>query len=467
MPAKGHLKPAVADHLIDVHTRNGTLDKVLNSGIGDDLRAHLEVDRFVFALGVGVTAEAGSEPWLFDGTRLRLVADINPGEQGSEVIAITWVGGRAYFVGFDGHVENLYAFDPVNGSLSVELAALSATARSSQIALSADRFLVVTTADPGLTENRKLLFDTQSGETRDLLDGTDFEDSPYTPVIPAGELGDASYFAVNGLVDGVYQYQLLRLDTQTGAVERIVADLAFEQAGGVAGDRLFFGAREAGESGPLVLYSLDAQGNLRDYPMPDGYLTGIGGDFVGLGEDVYFRTAGRYESDINRIDAAGNVTRIENHAVMVGTAGPALVLLDIEGPDTHFFRIDADGTRTDFAPLPLGEATTLDHAIVGGDLYYTTYDEETLGQSLYRLDIATGAVDLIHQSNRIDIRAVAGVEVLLAVQEDSGDLPDGPTEFFTIDAGTNSFAGFDPVEAPDSLRFGWDLIGPSADTPFV
>lgn len=463
MPAKGHLKPATADHLIAVHSRNGTLDKVLGSGIGDDLRDRMGGDAFAFAFGAGTTDDAGSEPFVFDGTTLRRVADINPGAEGSEVIAATWAGGRAFFIGFDGTAENLYSYDPVTDTLSVELAALSTTARSSQIALAADRFLVVTTADPGLTENRRLLLDTQSGETRDLLDGTDFETSPYTPVIAAGSVGEASYFAVNGEVDGVWKYQLLRLDTQTGAVVQVAADLGFEQAGGAAGDRVFFGARAGGEGGALSLYSLDAAGNLRNYPMPDGYLTGIGGDFVALGEDVYFRTAARYESDIHRIDAAGNVTRIENHAVMVGTSGQSLVLLDLDSPGTHYIRIDADGTRTDFAPLPAGEAITLDHAIAGGDLYYTTYDETTFDHSLYRLDLATGGLDLIHEGGRIDIRAVAGTEVLLA-RDGGGDVP---ADFLTIDAAAQSLADAEPVAAPDDLRLGWDLVTPAPDLLLV
>src|SRR5215208_7064849 len=93
--------PQVIDHLIDVHTNNGTLDKLLHSGIGDVIASHLQ-----HGFLPGFTPATGMEPWLYDGgTQVFLIADINPGPGDSF---------PSQFITFDG---DLYftAFDPVNG----------------------------------------------------------------------------------------------------------------------------------------------------------------------------------------------------------------------------------------------------------------------------------------------------------------------------------------------------------------
>lgn len=108
MPKENNGPPAhVADHLIDAHTRNGTLDKVLDSGIGGTIEEQLLPPEVAFLSGY--TPTYGYELWSYEGgTTVTLVADINSGSGGSYAgfySGFTEFGGDLYFT----------AYDPVNG----------------------------------------------------------------------------------------------------------------------------------------------------------------------------------------------------------------------------------------------------------------------------------------------------------------------------------------------------------------
>ena len=107
MPRPDHAGPpeTIVDHLIDVHERNGTLEKLLASGIGDKVAA-----RLVKPLGY-MTGRTGDDwqPWVWDGgSTVTLLSSAdwdltfdNSGAYGG----FTSFGGDVYFT----------AKDPVNG----------------------------------------------------------------------------------------------------------------------------------------------------------------------------------------------------------------------------------------------------------------------------------------------------------------------------------------------------------------
>jgi ELWxxDGT repeat protein len=110
MPRPDHAGPPenVIDHLIEVHERNGTLEQLLASGIGDEVAAQLAP----LASPVGyMTGKTGGEwqPWVWDGgDTVTLLSSADWG--------LTFANADAYggFTAFGGDIY-FTAEDPVNG----------------------------------------------------------------------------------------------------------------------------------------------------------------------------------------------------------------------------------------------------------------------------------------------------------------------------------------------------------------
>lgn len=88
-------------NLIDVHTQNGTLDNLLNSGIGCAVFGALPSQSGALS---AYTVTYGFEPWSYDGTTLTMIADIYPGgdsEYAGDVGGFLAVNGALNFTAVD------------------------------------------------------------------------------------------------------------------------------------------------------------------------------------------------------------------------------------------------------------------------------------------------------------------------------------------------------------------------------
>lgn len=71
--------------------------------------------------------EHGRELWSYDGDRMRMVLDINPGEYGSEVSELTVYNGQLYFSADNGYVPGLTQLQPTVFALAVPEPAMGMT----------------------------------------------------------------------------------------------------------------------------------------------------------------------------------------------------------------------------------------------------------------------------------------------------------------------------------------------------
>ena len=102
---KGGPPQDVLNHLFDVHSKNGTLEKILDSGIGE-----LFTDSSQTAALIGYAVPVGTEPWLFDGNELTLLADIYEGTTSSFPSPFTIYDNILYFYAWDENGDQLWSY---------------------------------------------------------------------------------------------------------------------------------------------------------------------------------------------------------------------------------------------------------------------------------------------------------------------------------------------------------------------
>lgn len=101
-------KKDVIEHLVDVHNRNGTLDRIAESGTGEQIKEALPPPPLppplaqIAFLSANLTGGLGYELYSYDGVTLSLVAYTNPGRGSSYAFGFTVFNSDLYSNADDG-----------------------------------------------------------------------------------------------------------------------------------------------------------------------------------------------------------------------------------------------------------------------------------------------------------------------------------------------------------------------------
>ena len=238
MPPRDKASPsgppeATRDHLVEVHSRNGTLDKLLASAIGPTLETDPETFEYAILPGLSVSGGQGLEPWIYDGESVTLLADINPGAASSIPGDFVEFDGKIFFSAYDGISigrNDLKVYDPADGSVSladdtVDFLRVGGSAGAGFAEFDGKLFFTGYTPDVG---HELFVYDPGTGLVT-LVD--DINTDPRGIFLQ----GSSSPGAIGGFVeyagdlyftarDPVHGYELRRYDAETGQVE-LVADI--------------------------------------------------------------------------------------------------------------------------------------------------------------------------------------------------------------------------------------------------
>lgn len=379
----------VIDKLVGIHEANGTLDNLLNSGIGEQLVASQT------AALAGRTAAYGVEPWSFDGSELTMLGDINSGTGDSNPQRFTKVGETLYFIAYNGLTSELYMIQSDGtGPTKIDVTAGNS---APQLLFSFDGALYYTSRT-----------DTDDGFGQELHR---LEEGSTTPVEidinlnPGGSSNPASFVVFNNALyfqayDGT-SGEIYKLEA--GSTTPILVDIT--PSSGTAFSRpfvfdgsLFFGGTPTGtsdvelirlEADDVTFTEFDLNPSGSSYPQnpfifnDSLYFSANDGDSYKL-----FKLDAGSTSPVNLgIESFGQMVEFDNALYYVGAETPG-------STETRVFRLDAGSTT----PVSIDETYPGGNDFIGsfvvfdGALYYSANDE-TGERELFKLSAGSTTPD--------------------------------------------------------------------------
>lgn len=407
----------VLQALIEIHTNNGTLDNVLNSGISDELGGALMTQ---LALLAGRTDQYGAEPWSFDGDKLSLIADINAGTGSSQSGGFLNIDGDVYFSADDGvSGRQIWKIDGETGSVE---AVTNIINTDNNLGIRFDFGGEIYFIKEFGFELHKM--DIETGVVSHI---TDDNGSNVRFAGAAVEFnGDLYFSAVPDGGGGVYRYII---DGDTGVISRLDNTYSGGQLTEYNGALYFVGVDSENPNGSEI-FKIDDSGAVISVADVDP----LGNSFYNFqpiefnGELYFVATDGVSGQELWKMgtdEVPVLVADINNGPVGSGIQVSTFTILNNElyffandGIDgAEVWKIDAAGTPsivTDINPSdPFASVSPFGFHGFEGDLYLTLGDSGD--RDLYKIDGETGAVDSFEFGSTIEVRILGTVNGSIAI----------------------------------------------------
>lgn len=425
----------VIEKIIDIHEQNGTLDKLLDSGVGEQVKETLI--RTVGFLS-GSTAPLGYEPFIYD-SGLRLLADVAPGSSSSFPTGFSTNNADLYFLASptSDNFKNLFRIDGETlavaeidilsidsdaqyNSMSVVGGKLFITGSDSNWDGVAGRNITITydlttgaVSEPipdafvfidyrtlfevgdyhfaeGYTREEGIGFSypvlvrihTETGSL-DIVE-TDNTGAALVSTLGAFEIGGGAYV---GMYSAEYGYEPYYIDGATGEVTLVDLVSGPDSSGGtffgpqvLFNEKSYFVALDTGFSGNTYLYSFDSDENV-SLEYNSSIVQSVAFAF---GDWLFLNTS----NGVTRLDELGSPTNlnvlngyssssIQSYGEQFEFNGDLYFNGSIDGASNQLLKIEGDTGNLELVyELRIGvPANPRDFHVFGGDLYFTAYDE--------------------------------------------------------------------------------------------
>lgn len=442
MPAKANLKPDVVHKLNDIHQKNGTLDNIQRSGIGEQLVSH--PDPRHIALG---EFDIGSYwiPVYFDGTDLRIVNQEGGGY-------IYWprspvvVDDTLFFLGQrygwdddtgDYTEQNVYSIDLATGETDT-LASLGRDVFDTFIGTSGDAILIG-------TEDAVLVMDSKTGAIVKDFDGIS---ARMAWSANAQTIGDATYFP-GKTADG--SEALLKFDGETQELTAVLEASVFDVS--IAGEQLFVGSRTS--DGDVNLHQISDNGSIALIDI-DGGQARYDASFLTIAGTTYFTATTTSGSAVYRIDADSVARKVASGDAIIGEHDGGVVIASGDG---NISLLSKNGKVRQYQEAE-GDIEGAASVVIDGHVaYIRSSPTDPSVSNVYWLNLDTGKSTLAHSTaDSFFFVMSTGDELLTVTQEGDYFCQYCSSDFYLISPDDQGLAEFTPVDKVGAQSFGTPLF---------